>query len=206
MPHRFRAVQCRSRVTGGHCTHVHTHACLCSLEDTPHLAQSFCVCLRPSSASWERIQVPCAKKSLYPYNRAILILHRSGQGTCGTCSSAEAEVHQQALGAQAAIQPGAQVMVQQLWQPPPRTAVLFGSLPAGTRLSKVPVQMSAYPALLQGGRLSGCQGLGGHWQTSLIQSSQDGLLPRMHMQEAWDSELRPLEGQAAASGSLAAPT
>lgn len=68
--------------------HAHTRAHLCSLEDTPRLAQSFCVCLRPSSASWERIQVLCAKKSLYPYNKAILIRHRSGQGTCGTCSSA----------------------------------------------------------------------------------------------------------------------
>ena len=46
----------------------------------------------------------------------------------------EAEVHQQALGARAAIQPVAQVMVQQSWRSPPRTAVLFGSLPAGTRL------------------------------------------------------------------------
>lgn len=72
--------------------------------------------------------------------------------------------------------------------------MLFGSLPAGTRLTKVLVQMSAYPVLLQAGQLSGCQGLGGHWQTSLIQSSQDGLLPKTHMQEARDSEVRPLEG------------
>lgn len=72
--------------------------------------------------------------------------------------------------------------------------MLFGSLPAGTRLTKVLVQMSAYPVLLQAGQLSGCQGLGGHWQTSLIQSSQDGLLPKTHMREARDSEVRPLEG------------
>lgn len=65
---------------------------------------------------------------------------------------------------------------------------------AGRNEVKVPVRIAAYPALLQAGQLSGGQGLGGHWQPSLIHSSQDGPLPRMHMREAWDSEVRPLEG------------
>lgn len=186
MPHRYRAgiyvpyrIQRGLRLQGSlhACAHVHVCAHLRTPLAWPKASVSVS---SPAQPSWERIQVPYAKKSLYPYNKAILIRPQKWAGHLWWHLSLclEAEVQQQALGAQAAIRPGAQVVVQQLWRPPPRTAVLFGSLPAGTRLSKVLVQMSAYPALLQAGQLSGCQGLGGHWQTSLIQSSQDGLLPQ----------------------------
>lgn len=151
---RYRAVQCRSQVTGGHCMHGHTCAHLCSLEDTPRLAQSFCVCLRPSSASWERIQVLCAKKSLYPYNKAILIRHRSGQGTCGTCSSAW---KQRFASRPWAWSPGhgpAAVAVT------PKDSSALCVLASRNQV-KVPVQIAACPALLQAGQLSGGQGLGG---------------------------------------------
>lgn len=135
--------------------HAHTCAHLCSLEDTPRLAQSFCVCPRPSSASWERIQVLCAKKALYPYTKAILTRHRSGQGTCGTCPSA----WQQRFASRPwAWSPGCGPAA--VAATPKDSSALW--VLASRNQVKVPVRIAFYPALLQAGRLSGGQGLGGH--------------------------------------------
>lgn len=140
------------------CTHV--HVCACS-EDTPRLAQSFCVSVSSPAQLPGRIQVPYAKKSLHLYNKAIPHTSQKWAGHLWcTCSSAWQRFNSRPWGSGWSGS-GAQVVVQQLWRPPPRTAVLFGSLPAGTRLSKVLVQMSAYPGPAPGRaavRLSGAWG------------------------------------------------